>query len=532
MNPVVRVGGLDVTFAGGNAAAPRTPAVRGVGYELRPGEILALVGESGSGKSVSAHALLGLLPAEAQVKAEVLEVAGIDVNRASDAQLRELRGGRVGMIFQEPMTALNPLHTVERQVTEALQVHQSLTGEAARARCLDLLRMVALPSPEQKLGSYPHELSGGQRQRVMIAMALANNPRLLIADEPTTALDVTVQAQILALLLRLRDELRMAVLLITHDLNLVRRYADRVAVMKAGEIVETATTAQLFSAPAHPYTRELIAAEPHGDPVPAAPDAPVVLEARDVRVWFPVRRGLFRRTVDHVKAVTDASFSLQAGQTLGIVGESGSGKSTLAFASLRLLDATGSVKLRGTELIGLDQPALRPLRRQMQVVFQDPFGSLSPRMTVADIVSEGLAVFDRLDAAARDERVCAALAEVGLDPATRHRYPHEFSGGQRQRIAIARALILKPEVVILDEPTSALDRSVQAQVIDLLRELQQRHGLAYVFISHDLRTVKALAHQVIVMKAGQVVEAGTVAEVFGAPCEAYTRELIAAAFDR
>jgi microcin C transport system ATP-binding protein len=525
--PVVSVSGLDVTF---RPEGHDVPAVRGVGFEIHAGEFFALVGESGSGKSVTAHALMRLLPDSAHVRATQLHVAGIDVLRADAASLKALRGARVGMIFQEPMTALNPLHTVERQVTEAVLVHEPLPASEARRRCIELLRQVALPDPEQKLASYPHQLSGGQRQRVMIAMALANRPQLLIADEPTTALDVTVQAQIIELLMRLRRELGMAVLLITHDLHLVRRHADRVAVMKSGAIVETADCARLFTNPEHPYTRELIAAEPHGEPVAAAPDARVLLEARALKVWFPIQRGLLRRTVDHVRAATDIHFTLRAGQTLAIVGESGSGKSTTAFAVLRLLAAEGAVLLDGIDILPMSQRQLRPLRRRMQVVFQDPFGSLSPRMSVADIVGEGLRVFADLGDDAIAERIGVALAEVGLDPALRNRYPHEFSGGQRQRIAIARALVLKPDIVVLDEPTSALDRSVQAQVLDLLRDLQRRHGLAYIFISHDLRTVRAIAHDVMVMRAGRVVESGPAESVFAAPREAYTQELLAAAF--
>lgn len=534
MTPVVRVEHLNVVF---RSDAGITAAVRDVSFSILPGEVFALVGESGSGKSVTAHSLLKLLPTGAQVQATAIEVAGVDIVHAPSTALEKLRGNRVGIIFQEPMTALNPLHHVEKQIGEAISIHQatrnkngSLRDLSLREQVLALLRLVALPEPEQKLASYPHELSGGQRQRVMIAMALANKPALLIADEPTTALDVTVQAQILDLIMQLKRDLGMAVLLISHDLHLVRRYADRTAVMKAGEIVEIADTGKLFSAPQHEYTQQLIAAEPQGAPIAVASNAPALLDVKNLRVWFPVKHGLLRRTVDHVKAVTDVSFSLRAGETLGIVGESGSGKSSAAFAILRLLEATGSVRLQGNELIGMTQKSVQPLRRDMQVVFQDPYGSLSPRLTVADIVSEGLRIFAVQDADTLDARVVAALNEVGLDPALRHRYPHEFSGGQRQRIAIARALVLKPKLVILDEPTSALDRSVQAQVIDLLRDLQQRHNLGYIFISHDLRTVKALAHQVVVMRAGRIVEAGSAETLFGAPREPYTRELMAAAF--
>ncbi|MFP5440756.1 MAG: ABC transporter ATP-binding protein [Gammaproteobacteria bacterium] len=527
--PVVAVDDLRIRFPGAG-----DDAVRGASFEIRRGEVFALVGESGSGKSVTAHSLLQLLPQGTQVSAARVDVCGTGIlgsgRPASDEALRALRGNRVGMIFQEPMTALNPLHRIGRQIAEAITIHQAMPDDAARARVLELLRLVALPDPEQKIDCYPHELSGGQRQRAMIAMALANSPDLLIADEPTTALDVHVQKQILDLILDLRNKLGMAVLLISHDLNLVRRHADRVAVMRGGEIVETSDTATLFSAPQHEYSRMLIAAEPKGAPVPASPDAPVLLAVRDLRAWFPIKRGFFRRTVGHVKAATDVCFELRAGETLGIVGESGSGKSTTAFAVLRMLEASGSVVLSGRELMTLRQPELRPLRRSMQVVFQDPYGSLSPRLTIADIISEGLRVHEQVDNDTCDARVQAALAEVGLDPALRHRYPHEFSGGQRQRIAIARALILKPELVVLDEPTSALDRSVQAQIVDLLRDLQRRHGLAYIFISHDLRTVKALAHQVLVMQSGRVVESGSAEQVFAAPREDYTRLLLDAAF--
>ncbi len=522
---VVQVENLQVRFTGASDAA-----VRGVSFTVRPGEVFALVGESGSGKSVTAHSLLRLLPPAAHINADRIIVCGHDLTTATDNTLHTLRGNRVGMIFQEPMTALNPLHRVGRQIAEAITTHRPMSPHAARLRVFELLRLVGLPDPEQKADSYPHELSGGQRQRVMIAMALANEPALLIADEPTTALDVHVQAQILDLILSLRSKLGMAVLLISHDLNLVRRHADRVAVMCQGEIVEIATTAVLFTAPQHDYTRMLIAAEPKGAPVPASPDAPVLLAVKDLRVWFPVQRGFFRRTVDHVKAVTDASFSLRAGETLGLVGESGSGKSTCALAILRLLEARGSIRFDDQELVGLPQAQMRPLRRGLQVVFQDPFGSLSPRLAIADIVSEGLRVFADMTPAELDHRVCAALTEVGLDPATRHRYPHEFSGGQRQRIAIARALVLKPKLLILDEPTSALDRSVQAQLIDLLRDLQRRHALTYIFISHDLRTVKALAHQVVVMKDGRIIESGAADMLFTNPQQTYTQALLAAAF--
>jgi microcin C transport system ATP-binding protein len=435
------------------------------------------------------------------------------------------------MVFQEPMTSLNPLHSIERQIGEILKLH-GMSGEAAvRNKVIELLTEVGIPDPESRLSAYPHQLSGGQRQRVMIAMALANAPDLLIADEPTTALDVTVQAQILSLLKTLQARHGMAILFITHDLGIVERFADDVVVMTQGKVVEAGPTAEVFSAPQHAYTRHLMAAAPKGEPPTEQPGAPVVVEADDLRIWFPIKAGFLRRTVGHVKAVDGVSLTLKAGETLGVVGESGSGKTTLGLALLRLISSEGPIVVLGRRIDGLDSKGMRPLRRDIQAVFQDPYGSLSPRMTVAEIVGEGLAVHEpKLSAEARDGRVVEALIEVGLDPETRHRYPHEFSGGQRQRIAIARAMVLKPKFVMLDEPTSALDMSVQAQVVDLLRDLQARHGLAYMFISHDLKVVRALANHLIVMKSGKVVEAGPAAEVFAAPREPYTRALMAAAF--
>jgi microcin C transport system ATP-binding protein len=521
MSSLLELRGLHVAFGA-------TEAVRGIDLTVQPGEVLALVGESGSGKSVTALAALGLLPPSARVQAQALAIDGRPVTPGDDSTLRRLRGNRVGMIFQEPMTALNPLHSIGRQIGEAITIHNPQPADAVRARVLELLAQVAI-SPD-KLDCYPHELSGGQRQRAMIAMALANKPALLVADEPTTALDVTVQKQILDLLLRLRDDTGMGLLLITHDLNLVRRYADRVAVMCNGGIVETAPTATLFRAPAHPYTQELLAAEPGGAPLPVAADAASLLQVENLRVWFPVKRGFLRRTVGHVKAVTDISFALREGETLGIVGESGSGKTTAALALLRLTAATGNARFEGRELLALSAGEMRPLRRRLQVVFQDPWGSLSPRLSVADIVAEGLDLYEKLTPAERDARVCAALEETGLDSAARYRYPHEFSGGQRQRIAIARALVLKPRLLVLDEPTSALDRSVQAQLVALLRDLQARHRLSYLFISHDLRVVRALAHRVLVLRNGEVIEQGEADQVFAAPQADYTRELLAAAF--
>ena len=528
--PLLAVRDLSVTF---DVPGGPVRAVRGVSFSIERGETLALVGESGSGKSVTALSIVQLLPyPPARHPGGSIRFQGRELLGAPERVLRGIRGDRIGMIFQEPMTSLNPLHTIERQVSEALVVHRGLGREAARTRTLELLRLVGLGEAERRRHAYPHQLSGGQRQRVMIAMALANEPDLLIADEPTTALDVTIQAQILALLRELRGTFGMALLLITHDLGVVRKMADRVCVMQAGEVVEAGDVAPLFAAPRHPYTRRLLAAEPAPRTTPGAADAPVVAAAEDVRVWFPVRAGLLRRTVDHIKAVDGVSLEVREGRTLGVVGESGSGKTTLGLALLRLVGSRGRLLFRGRDLTGLSARTLRPLRREMQVVFQDPYGSLSPRMSVGQIVEEGLRVH-RLGgtAAERGRLIAAALEEVGLDAATRDRYPHEFSGGQRQRIAIARALVLKPRFVVLDEPTSALDMSVQAQIVDLLRALQARHRLAYLFISHDLKVVRALSDEVLVLRDGRVVEAGPTAAVFAQPREAYTRALMAAALD-
>ncbi len=505
-------------------------AVRRISFDIMPGEILALVGESGSGKSVTALSILDLLPpgSQARTRGSIL-YRGAELAGAPQSTLRRLRGNRIGMIFQEPMTSLNPIHQIGRQLIEVLRIHQPASHKILTGKAIDLLHQVGIPDPEQRMASYPHELSGGQRQRVMIAMAVANQPDLLIADEPTTALDVTVQAQILDLLREMRGRLGMAILLITHDLGIVRTMADRVAVMRQGEIVEIADAAALFAEPKHPYTRMLLAAEPKGPSLPAQPDAPEVLRGRNIQVRFPIRSGVFRRVTGHVEAVAGIDLDVRAGETLGVVGESGSGKTTLGLALLRLLDSDGAISFQGQDLAALKPREMRPLRRQMQIVFQDPYGSLSPRMTVGDIVGEGLRAHRVATASERDRLVREALAEVGLDADVRHRYPHEFSGGQRQRIAIARAMVLRPKLVILDEPTSALDRSVQAQIVDLLRDLQVRHGLAYVFISHDLRVVRALASEVLVMKDGRVVEQGPAERIFTAPREEYTKALLAAA---
>jgi microcin C transport system ATP-binding protein len=525
--PVLSVRDFKVEFPGhGRSVA----AVRGVSFDIMPGEIVALVGESGSGKSVTALSILDLLPPGSRARTGgSIRYRGTELAGAPQSTLRRLRGNRIGMIFQEPMTSLNPIHQIGRQLIEVLHIHQPTSRKLLTGKAIDLLRQVGIPDPERRMASYPHELSGGQRQRVMIAMAIANQPDLLIADEPTTALDVTVQAQILDLLREMRDRLGMAILLITHDLGIVRTMADRVAVMRHGEIVETANAATLFADPQHAYTRMLLAAEPKGPPLPVQPDAPEILRGRDVRVSFPIRSGVFRRVTGHVQAVAGIDLSVRAGETLGIVGESGSGKTTLGLALLRLQHSDGAISFQGQDLASLKPRDLRDLRREMQIVFQDPYGSLSPRMTVGDIIGEGLRAHRVATASERDRLVREALTEVGLDPEMRHRYPHEFSGGQRQRIAIARAMVLRPKLVILDEPTSALDRSVQAQIVDLLRDLQTKHGLAYVFISHDLRVVRALASQVLVMRDGKVVEQGPAERIFTAPEQDYTKALLAAA---
>ncbi|AZD86998.1 MULTISPECIES: ABC transporter ATP-binding protein [Pseudomonas] len=510
-----------------NVAFGEQKVVRDLCLDIRPGECLALVGESGSGKSVTAHSILQLLPDCDTQSSGSIRYRGQELLGADTQTLQKLRGDRIAMIFQEPMTSLNPLHSIEKQIGETLLLHKGLGGKAAQARILELLHLVGIQKPEERLKAYPHQLSGGQRQRVMIAMALACEPELLIADEPTTALDVTVQRKILLLLKSLQQRLGMSLLLISHDLNLVRSIAQRVCVMKAGQIVEQAPCETLFSAPQHPYSRVLLNAEPEGEALPRD-EREVVLQVDDLNVQFQIGGGLFRRK-QYLRAVDGISLSLQRGKTLGIVGESGSGKSTLGQAILRLLDSEGSIRFQGEALDGLNQKQLRPWRKQMQVVFQDPFGSLSPRMSVQQIISEGLEVHSHSTAQQCEQQVIQALEEVGLDPASRHRYPHEFSGGQRQRIAIARALVLKPALILLDEPTSALDRTVQKQVVALLRQLQERHGLTYLFISHDLAVVRALAHDMIVIKDGKVVERGPSHEVFEAPQHPYTQELLAAA---
>ncbi len=527
---LLSVRNLSVAFHQGEA---EILAVDRVSFDIRPGEVVALVGESGSGKSVSANSILKLLPypAASHPSGEIL-FEGRDLLKASEAELRHVRGNDITMIFQEPMTSLNPLHTIEKQIGEILEMHQAMTGAAARARILELLNQVGIREPEKRLAAYPHELSGGQRQRVMIAMALANRPKLLIADEPTTALDVTVQAQILELLRKLKGEHGMSMLFITHDLGIVRKFADRVCVMTKGRIVEEGAVADVFERPQHAYTRHLLASEPRGEPPTADPARPVVMEAKDLRVWFPIKAGFMRKVVDHVKAVDGVDLTLRAGETLGIVGESGSGKTTLGLALARLIASEGRIVFIGDAINGCSFKQMLPYRSRLQVVFQDPFGSLSPRMPVGEIIAEGLKVHEHsLSADERDQRVAWALQEVGLDPETRWRYPHEFSGGQRQRIAIARAMVLKPRFVMLDEPTSALDMTVQAQVVDLLRDLQAKHDLAYLFISHDLKVVKALANHVIVMRMGKVVEEGPSEAIFKAPREDYTKALMAAAFN-
>jgi microcin C transport system ATP-binding protein len=527
---LLQVRNLSVEFRAGAAS---TLAVKGVSFHIGRGETVALVGESGSGKSVSALSILKLLPypAASHPTGEIY-FKGRNLLACAEDELRDVRGARISIIFQEPMTSLNPLHTIERQVGEMLRLHRDMDERAVRRRVIELLERVGIRDPEKRLGAFPHQLSGGQRQRVMIAMALANEPDLLIADEPTTALDVTIQAQILDLLKELQAELGMALLLITHDLGIVRRMADRVYVMNSGRIVEEGPTETIFTACQHAYTKHLLSAEPKGRPPETNATAPVVIETKDLKVWFPIRKGLLRKTVDHIKAVDGLSLTLRAGQTVGVVGESGSGKTTLGLAILRLVSSQGSIAYVGRPIQGLGTHAMRPLRREMQIVFQDPYGSLSPRLSVAQIIEEGLLIqHPGMPFEERQAAIGRALADVGLDPAAQDRYPHEFSGGQRQRVAIARAMVLEPKFVMLDEPTSALDMSVQAQIVDLLRDLQKKRNLAYLFISHDLKVVRALSNYVIVMRNGRVVEEGPSAKIFDAPEDAYTKALLAAAFE-
>ena len=530
MSAVLQIQDLKVVFS---QDGRQVDAVRGISFEVARGEVVALVGESGSGKSVTAMSSVALLGANAKVTGSI-RYNGQQMVGASRDLLQQVRGNEISFIFQEPMTSLNPLHTIEKQLRESIELHQdprqSLTGAEIEARIIALLERVGLPDPASRLGAYPHQLSGGQRQRVMIAMALANGPELLIADEPTTALDVTIQAQILDLLMLLKQQDGMGMLFITHDLGIVRQIADRVCVMQDGKIVETGPTKDIFKAPQHPYTQKLLNAHSVGAPQPFDPSASVIAQATNAKIWFPIQRGVLKRTVGHVKAVNDVSLTLRAGETIGIVGESGSGKSTLAMAIMRLISFEGKVAFDGRDIGALKTRDLRALRKDMQIVFQDPYGSLSPRMTCAQIIAEGLGVHGTPSGRSQENLVEEILQEVGLDPEMQHRYPHEFSGGQRQRIAIARAMVMRPKLVVLDEPTSALDMTVQVQIVDLLRNLQKAHGLAYLFISHDLRVVRAMSHTVIVMKEGDVVEHGPVSEVFEAPKTQYTRGLMAAAF--
>ena len=528
--PLLTVKDLSIAFGAGER---QVLAVDRISFSIKRGETLALVGESGSGKSATALSVMKLLPypAASHPSGQVM-FKGQDLLSLSERKIREIRGADITIIFQEPMTSLNPLHTIERQIGEILLLHRGMTGAPARARILELLTQVGIPNPETRLKSYPHQMSGGQRQRVMIAMALANEPDLLIADEPTTALDVTVQAQILKLLKDLQARLGMAMLFITHDLGIVRKIADRVCVMKDGKIVEENAVADIFKSPQHPYTRALLAAEPHPHALQPNPTGKIVLKTDNLKVWFPIKRGLMRKTVGHIKALDGVSVEVRKGETLGVVGESGSGKTTLGLAILRLISSDGPVVFMGNPLQGLRFKEMRPHRRNMQIVFQDPYGSLSPRMSVSDIIQEGMWIhMPQIPRHECEKHVIKALEDVGLNPDTRFRYPHEFSGGQRQRIAVARAIVLEPTFVVLDEPTSALDMLIQAQMVDLLCALQKRHDLTYMFISHDLRVVAAMSSSLMVMKEGKVVETGPAAELFKSPKTAYTRALFAAAFN-
>ena len=523
--PLLSVKNLSVDFSQGEYI---THAVRRASLHINKGETLALVGESGSGKSVTAHSILRLLPDSASHPEGNIEFEGQDLLNFSTKNIRAIRGNKVGMIFQEPMSSLNPLHTIEKQISEVLFVHQGLSTKQTHERTLELLEMVEIQNAKKRLGAFPHELSGGQRQRVMIAMAIANKPDLLIADEPTTALDVTVQAQVLQLLRQLQKQFNMAILLITHDLGIVRHHADRVAVMTQGEIVETNMTETIFVEPQHAYTKQLIESEPSGEPVPISASAPLYVSVNDLKVWFPIKKGILKRTVDHVKAVDGVSFEIRKGRSLGVVGESGSGKSTLALALLRLIKSEGSIEFGDVSLNSLNQQQITPIRKEMQIVFQDPYGSLSPRMNVEQIVAEGLEIHNSEDQHNHQKIIVNILKEVGLDPELRYRYPHEFSGGQRQRIAIARALVLKPSFLVLDEPTSSLDRSVQSKVLELLRNLQHKYNLTFLFISHDLKIIKALCHDIIVMKDGVAVEAGPAKNILKQPQNPYTQDLLEA----
>ena len=529
MSKLLEINDLSVSFGRG---AGVVQAVRGVSFDINRGETVALVGESGSGKSVSALSVMQLLPYPlAHHPTGSVKFKGEELMGVADGRMRQLRGDDIAMIFQEPLSSLNPLHSIDKQIAEVLLLHKNITPNQAHARVVELLTLVGLESATERLTALPHEFSGGQQQRVMIAMALANDPELLIADEPTTALDVTVQAQVLKLMGDIQKRLSMSMLFITHDLGVVRSMADRVCVMNDGLIVEQGPTEQIFERPEHDYTKHLLASEPKGEPGPAPADAPSVMKGDDVKVWFPIKRGVLRQIVGHVKAVDGISIDVKQGQTLGVVGESGSGKSTLGRALIRLERSEGSITFHGRDIQGLQLKELRPLRREMQIVFQDPYGSLSPRLSVGQIVEEGLLVHG-LGGTYEERRalIGEALREVDLEPEMQERYPHEFSGGQRQRIAIARALVLKPKFIVLDEPTSALDMSVQAQIVELLRDLQQKHDLAYMFISHDLKIVRAVSHEIIVMKEGRMVEAGPAAQVIDNPKEPYTQALMAAAF--